>query len=143
MNKHNDNIFPIFTRGLNYFGFTNGAEKTIDPQPVVIGSETIHPGDRIVGFSSGKKRSSWLLSYDYMTYKGQMAPFLLFEITDSKTEQPSSLFHERPVWYLAFAWFPDSFRLHMYSKPECSWDIVPKEIVRYSEKELKTENFLI
>jgi len=134
MHESNDNIFPIFTNNLNYFGFTNGAEKTINQEPAEIGEHTLNVGDRIVGFSSGKKRSSFLLSYDYMTYMGKQGPFLLFDVTDSKTPVETSLFQERPVWYLAFAWFPDRFRLHMYSTPATSWDIDPKEIIYYTEK---------
>lgn len=135
MHEANDNIFPIFTRGLNYYGFTNGAEKTINQEPAEIGDETLNVGDRIVGFSSGKKRSSFLLDYDYMTYMGKRGNFLLFDITDSKTQVETSLFQESPIWYLAFAWFPDRFRLHMCSSPGASWDIDPKEIVYYTKKE--------
>lgn len=128
--QYKENILITFQRGLHYYGFLNGSERELSRDIVHILDDQLIPGDKIVGFNSGVKRTSFLLDYDYMTYIGSLCPFLLFDVCDSKSENQDFV-GEKPLWLLAFAWFEERFRLHMFSNFNTSWDIVPNEIVRY------------
>lgn len=129
-----ENILSCFTRGVSYMGFTNGAESCIDKEPIKVIGEVIKPGDMITGFDSGKKRTSFILNYGYMTYVGKRDVSLLFEVYDSKSRaKQGDLFSERPKWYLDFSMIGEWDGFLMFSQPGAAFDIRPKKILRYKK----------
>lgn len=130
--KAKENVLIYYTRGINYYGFENGAEeKEVITKPVTLAGETLKPGDKIVGFESYNKRTGYKLAYDYMTYRGMYEAFLLFEIYDSKQKaEQKNLFQEKPHWLLAFARITEE-DIQVFSSPATSWDIKVRKILRY------------
>ncbi len=130
--KLSDNILMCFQSGLTYYGFLNGSENSLITEPVQVNDEVIDPGDRIVAFESGNNRTSFNLSRGYMEYKGRMAENLLFEIYDPKSPaKQQNLFDNRPLWLIAFAQISVTGGFLMFSSTSTSFDIHPKEIIRY------------
>ncbi len=130
----NENRLGCFTNGLNYTGFLNGSETQLNLEPVELHGGTLTPGDKIIGFYSGNSRTSFLLEYDYMVYRGRLTEELYFEIYDSKSNaKQGNLFEQRPEWYLTFH-MAQSDCLLMFSQPSACWDIRPYKIVRYPKQ---------
>ena len=132
--RYGENILGCFQNGVHYTGFENGAEGKVHREPVTIYGQTLVPGDKITGFDSGRKRTSFALTSGYMTYIGRSGIELYFEVYDpNKQPSQANLFQQRPKWLLTFHLVGSDCGLLMFSQPGAAYDIHPYKILRLTE----------
>lgn len=127
--QHDENILCAFKGGIFYYGFEKGSESQIKSEAVNLKGDVINPGDKIIGFDSGKDRTSFLLDAGYMVYRGHYNDCLLFEVDTDKPKQ-ANLFNERPKWHVAFGLIKCTEILLMMSANGCGYDINPLKIIK-------------
>lgn len=128
--RYNENTLWCFQYGTFYYGFENGSETQIKKEPVTLYGNTINPGDKIKGFDSGNKRTSFSLASGHMSYAGMIDSDLLFDIYDpDQKPQQNNLFQARPKWFLSFSLIGQNAGLLMFSQPGCCYDIHPLKII--------------
>jgi hypothetical protein len=129
--QHSENVLSCIQGNVHYYGFINGSEDRIKQEPITLYSNTINPGDKIIGFDSGKDRTSFELSYGFMIYAGKFGADILFEIIDPKKKpHQADLFNQRPKWFLSFAVIGPNSGLLMQSSACGFYDIHPHKIKR-------------
>ena len=129
--QYSENILLCIQNSVHYYGFLNGSEEKINREQVTLYGNTMNPGDKIIGFDSGNVRTSFSLSYGYMTYAGIFSASILFEIYNPK-KKPSQadLFNKPPKWFLSFALIGSDSGLLMQSSASGFYDIHPHNIIR-------------
>lgn len=123
--QHDENILCAFNRGIFYYGFEHGSEYQIKSEPVSLKGNIINPGDKIIGFDSGKDRTSFLLDAGYMVYRGYYSDCLLFEVDTDRPKQTDSA-----KWHIAFGLIKCTEILLMMSANGCGYDINPIKIIK-------------
>lgn len=128
--QHDKNIMCAFMYGIFYYGFEHGSECQIKSEQVILKGNVINPGDKIKGFNSGKDRTSFVLDYGCMIFRGYYNDCLLFEV-DAEKPRKVDLFNERPKWHIAFGLIKCTEILLMLSAPGCGYDINPINVDRF------------
>lgn len=134
--QHDENILCAFHYGIFYYGFKHGSECQIKSEPVWLKGNVINPGDKVIGFDSGKDRTSFLLDAGYMVYRGYYSDCLLFEVDTDKPKQ-NDLFNEKPKWHIAFGLIKCTEILLMMSQNGCGYDINPIKIIKLCKNSSK------
>ena len=125
-------ILSCYQNGQHYYGFENGSESLVTNKPIVLYGNALNVGDKIKGFDSGKERTSFILMYGHMVYKGMFTDDLLFEIHDPKhSNYQADLFQQRPKWLLSFGLLGENSGLLMNSARNCYYDIHPFKIIKW------------
>ena len=132
--RYGEKLLGYFTQGVKYLGFEDHDLSCVERDPVTIYDQELQPGDKITGFDSGKNRSSFMLESGYMTYVGKIGSDLLFEVYDPEAKpRQGDLFHERPLWLLAFGYISNFGGLFSYSGPGTGYDLQPRKIHRWKQ----------